>query len=223
MDRKKGIRARRTEQVLRGVGGTAFGSFFVHGIVDSARLLLLKALSERRSRDGENFLTLYGPSAIVVAVTAFEVFINETLYLCLLSTTVNEADFQDLAQRDALADKFRDIPHLVTGGPELVNPEVVLMQHVRNEIVHYYPRPVGATNVPEWLQPLADRGLLYEDICWQQKLQSFQLARWCGQVASIAAQQFAEALAPRGEDERKLSLVAESARIDAAYFRHLAI
>ena len=229
MEREKGIRAKRTEQVLKPFGNYAYTGDFLRGLVDSARLLLLAAQDERRPRGGENFLALHGPSAVLLAVTAFESFINDALWMCLRTLTVNEAAFQQLVKADTLTDKFRDIPHLVTGGPELVNEDVALMQQVRHEIVHFYPRPVGSTNVPEWLQPLAERGLLYsigsapKDIGWQQKLQSFQLARWCGQVTSVAAEQFAEALAAGEQGEDHLSMVAYNVRITAPYFRALVI
>ena len=229
MEKTKGIRAKRTEQLLKPVGNYAYGSEFLQGLVASARLLLLAAQGERRPKDGENFLTFYGPSAILLAVTAFESFINDALHLCLRTLRVNQAAFEQLVTADGLTAKFRGIPPLVTGGPELVNEDVALMQHVRHEIVHWYPRPVGSTNVPEWLQPLADRGLLYtigsapKDIGWQQKLESFQLARWCGQVTSIAAEQFAEALAVGEQDENHLSMVADTARSAAPYFRALVI
>ena len=107
--------------------------------------------------------------------------------------------------------------------------DVAQVQHVRNEIVHWYPRPVGGTGVPEWLQPLGDRGVLYtigspaKDIGWLQKRQSFQLARWCGEVTIIAARQFAEALAAGAQDERHLSVVAFHARSGPTYFRALVI
>jgi hypothetical protein len=176
-----------------------------------------------------NFLTTRGPGAIVLAVTAFENFINDVLHLCLRTSRANEAALEELVRRDSLTDKFRSIPNLVTGGPELVNKDVELMQQVRHEIVHWYPRPVGKTNVPEWLQPLADRGLLYtvgagpKDIGWMQKLLSFQLACWCGKSTASAAQQLADALAAGEQNKRRLNTAASRARMSARCFQALVI
>jgi hypothetical protein len=74
---------------------------------------------------------------------------------------LQDADRQyvGLATRDSLTEKFRKIPALVTGGPELANADIELVHEVRNEIVHYYPRPVGKTNVPKWLAPLVTKNL----------------------------------------------------------------
>ncbi len=229
MEKEKGIRAKRTEQVLRPGQRYSYGSEFLWGLVDSARLLLLKAQADRERREDENFLTVHGPGAIVLTVTAFEAFINAVLRSCLRMSTVNESTLEQLIRNDSLTEKFRLTPKLATGGPELAYEDVVLMQQVRNEVVHWYPRAVGKTGVPEWLQPLADRGLLYtlgagdKDIGWLDKLLSFQLARWCGQTAASATKQFADALAAGEQDERRLNTAASTARMSARYFRELVI
>jgi hypothetical protein len=103
--------------------------------------------------------------------------------------------------------------------------EIELVQHVRHEIAHHYPRPVGPSHVPEWLQPLADKGLFHsvgiapQDIGWQQKLQSFQLARWCAAATCQTAQEFSNAICSNSENV----FVATYTQIGAAYFRALLV
>src|ERR1035438_6449689 len=64
---KEGERAQRTDQLLRATGNYTYGSEFLHGLRQSAQLLLRAARAER---DVENCLTLHGPSAIMITVTA---------------------------------------------------------------------------------------------------------------------------------------------------------
>jgi hypothetical protein len=223
------IRVKRREQLLKPTGNYTYGSGFILDLVESAQLLLLSAAKERGSKDGENYLTVHGTAAILVTVTAFESFLNDTLHSCLRTLNTNVAKFEELATNDSLMNKFADIPALATGGPPLSNPDVSLVQHVRNEIVHYYPRPVGNTHVPEWLQSLAERGLFYtigkppHDIGWQQKLQSFGLARWVAATSAQAAQQFAGPFALKLRDTPSLALIADGVQIIANYFRGLGI
>lgn len=223
MATKKGIRATRTEHVLRPKGNYAYGSDFLSGLIKSARLLLIAARDEKPSKGGRNFLTFHGPAAIVLSVTAFEVFLNEALHACLRRSTNNQPTFEALVKRDSLVEKFTRIPGLVTGGPELANPDVALVQLVRHEIVHFYP-PIGSGGIPDWLQPLADKGLLYSigthphDIGWPQKVESFQLALWCATTIISAVNQFAHAL--QGEPKTMVALQAQSG---PAYFRMLRI
>jgi hypothetical protein len=150
---------------------------------------------------------LYGPSAIALAVTAFECSLNEILHTCLRTTPPGQQleEYRSLTRHDNLLAKFKTIPALVTGRPALENPDLELAQQVRHEIVHYYPRHIGTpSGVPEWLQPLVDKNLLCNsgaasgDICWEAKLQSFQLARWCGAAVANAAEQFETALNAEG-------------------------
>ena len=222
---EKGIRSKRTEQLLRTKGNYGYGSDFLLGLVNSARLLLVAASNEGLPNHGENFLTLNGPAAIVVAVTAFEAFLNDILHLCLRTRTTNQEAFEQLASRDAFIEKFRDIPKLFAGGPELVNSDVVLAQHVRNEIVHFYPRSVGTTGVPEWLEALREKDLFYrigsppQDLDWTANMGSFQLARWCASTVAGSARQFADALNATAAK----TMVASRAESCAPYFRLLCI
>lgn len=206
MPDKRGARSQRTEQLLKPAGNYTYGSDHILGLIRSARLLLESARNERISRDRENFLTACGPSAILLAVTSFESFLNEALHTCLRTLHDPTGEFESLARFDTLKEKFVTIPRLVAGA-FIANADVDLVQHVRNEIVHYYPRHVGTvSNVPEWLEPLAELKLLYSigagknDIGWQQKLGSFQLARWCAGTVAKAAFQFAEAISRPGRD-----------------------
>lgn len=210
---ENGIRKKRREQLLRPAGNYTWGGEVILGFVESARLLLLAARGDRGPSEGDNFLTRHGPSAILVASTAFELLLNAALNDCLIMLQDPDRKYAGLATRDSLTEKFRMIPALVTGGPELANADIELVHEVRNEIVHYYPRPVGKTNVPEWLAPLVTKNLLYSiddpqhEIAWHQKLESYQLARWCAATIARAADQFAAALAGGETDECKLSLV----------------
>jgi hypothetical protein len=222
---KQGIRPKKNQQVI-GPGNYVFASWFVEGIVQSAHLLLLAARDERKPHDGENHLTQHGPAAILVAVTALECLVNQTLQHCFLLH--NRTAFEKLVQRDSLVEKLQEIPRLASGSGS-VTADIELVQHVRNEIAHHYPRDVGPTHVPEWLRPLADKGLFCamgiapQDIGWQQKIQSFQLARWCAAVTCQTAQQFVTAV--RGDEDQQsvVASIADTAKISAAYFQALLV
>jgi hypothetical protein len=191
-------RDERRDQVCNPTGYIIYGPEFVDGLLESARLLLLKAREDgAASGDGrKNRLTLYGPSAIVVAHAALESFLNEVLKSCLCVVPDPTGAFKKLVERDRFMAKFTDIPALVTGGQKLVNDDLELVHEVRHEIVHCYPHHVGtSTNVPNSLTALIAKDILVKDISWHQKLQSFELARWSFRTIADAATQFCRVLA----------------------------
>ena len=152
--KKSSVREKRRKQLL-GPGAYVSSTWFLLGLVQAARLLLIAARDERKKRDNENYLTQNGPAAIVVAVTALECFVNQAIQQFFVLP--NRADFEKLLAKDSLKEKLGQIPPLAGGGV-LVTTNIEMVQHVRDEIVHHHPRDVGGTNVPEWLEPLAKGG-----------------------------------------------------------------
>jgi len=79
--------------------------------------------------------------------------------------------------------------------------------------------------VPEWLQPLIEKQVLYtiapRDIGWQQKLESFELARWCCAVIAGAAEQFSKALCGADENPAKVTMIGLHASWAGPHFRLL--
>jgi hypothetical protein len=227
---KTRIRNKRTEQLLHGQGNYTYGNDFLSGLIQSARRLLGAAATEQHSKDADNYLTFYGPSAILLIVTAFEVILNEALHDCLFMHRSTE--FENLAKDDSFIRKFSEIPALLTGGQPLANGDVELLHHIRNEIVHYYPRHVkgvSSSNIPEWLESLAQKHVLYtlgtgrKDIGWLQKLQSYKLVPWCATTAISGAEQFADALTGGEQDENKLGMVARNFRFKVRSIRSLSV
>ena len=219
------IRQHKKRQL--GAGSYVSTSWFLLGLVQSARLLLITARDERKANDPTNHLTQHGPAAILVAFTALECFVNETLLNCFILS--NRAAFEELTNDDLFTKKLTQVPQLIRGGV-LDTTNIELVQHVRNEIIHHYPRDVGPTNVPDWLTPLANAGLLYtvgnapNDIGWQQKLQSFQLASWCADVVRQTAHEVVKTF--RGSQHPQPDLIAailHSVQIRAMYFEDLQI
>jgi hypothetical protein len=219
----KGVRAQRTDQ-LAGPGAFTYSSNFLEGIIESGHLVLSAARAERAERErtlGENYLTTYGPAAIALAVTALEIYVNDVLRTCMFISKHNKELYTDLAKRDALPEKYATIPKLMTG-QELSNSNVTLLQHIRNEVVHHYPRAVGDTNVPDWLTPLVNLGLFHSigqapyDIGWQQKLESYKLAEWCCTNTVDAVRQFINALS--GKHIEDMSYALANAKILASLF-----
>jgi CheY-like chemotaxis protein len=82
MSNEKGTRAERTQQTTNPAGNFSFGDEAIFGHTQSARRILLLAQAEMRRHHGnENFLTVLGPSAILLAFTGLETFVNYTLYI----------------------------------------------------------------------------------------------------------------------------------------------
>jgi hypothetical protein len=230
MSNEKGTRVERTQQTLNPAGNFSFGHEAILGHTQSARRILLLAQAEMRRHHGnENFLTALGPSAILLAFTGLETFVNYTLYICFLHLEAKD-DFRRLIEEDRFLDKFRQISVLATRRPELQASDIELVQQVRNEIVHYYPRTIGTeTRVPSWLQALADKDLLVEspiagnDFGWQTKMTSYALARWCAAAVARGAEEFANALYLEGQENEAHGFVASHAQSTAEHFRDLIV
>jgi hypothetical protein len=194
-----GERAARKKNLLQPTGNYVYSSNLISGLIMSARLLLEKAAIESTEHGGNNFLTEHGPAAIVIGVTALEAFVNQILFSCLRTLPNLQPQLEQLADRDNFLEKISDIPALVSGQQLRQYSDLALVQHVRNEIVHYYPKR-GSPDTPAWLHPLNDKGLLYgingypNDIGWEDKMLSFYLAKWCGVTVAQAAEDFGLAL-----------------------------
>src|SRR4051812_9108652 len=131
----RGIRKQRVDQIL-GRGNFVSSGGITSGLIESARLVFLQMRSDPHFGTESNFLTLHGPSAIILAVTAFECSLNEILHTCLWTARPEQrAEYQRLAEADSFIEKFRTIPAFVTGHTPLENSDLELVQQVRHEII----------------------------------------------------------------------------------------
>lgn len=145
--------------------------------------LLWLAFEERRSqvyRLAQTHYTSFAIGAITLATTAFDAFLNEVHDLRMqrglvpAATTVEK--FGHLLRQAAAID-VADLERLIV---------------VRNEIVHYLPRPLpNEGHVAEVLQDLDRRGLLMSTptaISWEipQRLASYALAYWAFETIEMA-------------------------------------
>ena len=166
---------------------------------------------------------MHGPAAIVISVTALEAFVNQVLFACLSTRPNVRTQLEKIVDADLLK-KISRIPKLVSGR-KVTYTELKLVQHVRHEIVHYFPKR-GFPDIPACLRPLTTKDLLVSkgdgktgDIGWEDKMQSFQLAKWSGATIARSAEDFASALL----DPAKVTTLTANASGTAQYFRDLVL
>lgn len=146
-------------------------------LVVSAQGLLEQALNDRRGRVFRLPRTHYTPravGAIALVVTAFEAFLNEAYDVS--SPQLPWA--RERAVEASLMDKATGLFHVATPpGATFDTGELEMVIDVRNEIIHYLPRPT-----PDLIERLEKRGLLMaaQGANWDmgQKLGSYALAHW---------------------------------------------
>jgi hypothetical protein len=164
------------------------GISFAHS--SGADTLLAAALAERHEevyRYAHDHASFVAPSAIVVAVTAFDVWLSECIaFMMIRRPDVTDATLPTCAKYDALC------RHVGLTAPPAVRAELELAIDLRHELVHYLPRTFGPDPVPTWFKSLEDRGLFFgagEGHRWQlsQRLFSFRLAYWAFRVVEGAA------------------------------------
>ena len=133
-----------------------------------------------RVQDASQFV----PGAIVLAVTAFELFLN---YLIVGGTERNDAEMQEVLDRRTMGKV--DLLSQTFGTTCRGRTDLNIVIEVRNEIAHHFPRPGRAPeNLPTWFGELQRRGLLITtgrpdgDYELGHKLASFKLAYWASQV-----------------------------------------
>jgi hypothetical protein len=159
----------------------------------SASSLLALALHERRGgvfKTSTNHATHHRVGAIVLVLTAFDAWLNETLSL---STWHGGEDLKKDVPRDPAYAKYERLAQASSIAlPNEATRDLKLLGNVRNELVHHLPRPAsGEGNVPSSLLELHRRDLFVAtgrsgDFHFSQKLGSYKLAYWSFQTVETA-------------------------------------
>lgn len=183
--------ARKNERIRQFAYAGNFGyESFHQDLLNSATVLLDRALRDRLRcfRNEKTHSSVHSAGAIVLAVTGFEIWLNEIMTDLLLPT----AEAQSLLQLS--------IPKRYERLRNTNNSDLDTVVEVRNEIVHHFPRP-DPSLVPKWLPKLQVQGLLItlpgsrSDFDLRQKLSSYALAYWVFEVLERCAGDIAEGIA----------------------------
>jgi hypothetical protein len=137
-------------------------------------------------------MSAHSSGAVVLALTAFDVWLSEFLIYLFLP----ETDARALLEKGT-EEKYR---MLFSRFHPQIKPDVaelVMAIGVRHEIVHHFPRlTVGAQYLPKWLPELEQRGLLLShpgapaiDYSLTEKLSSCALAYWSFRTIERSAEQ----------------------------------
>jgi hypothetical protein len=151
-----------------------------------AETLLEAALRERGPErtytTAGNHYSFRAIGATVLITTAFDAFLNE---VCDFQSNQVAGSRVLAAETQSTVDKFAGLLRLSDPSAVFDTTELVLLTAVRNEIVHYLPRPTPTEgHVADVLAALHARGLLLvtpgpEDT-WEipQKIANYALAYW---------------------------------------------
>lgn len=161
---------------------------FMHAA--SANTLLAAALNERRAgvyRYANDHATFMAPGAIVLVVTAFDVWLTEALAFTFIGRPERvDVHLSTRAKYEAMCQHVRTVP------PDTVRSELDLAIELRHELVHFLPRTFGAEAVPDWFDSLEARGLFFgagEGHRWDfsQRVGGYRLAYWVFRTVEAAA------------------------------------
>lgn len=151
--------------------------------------LLAAALHERRKdvyRLAKTHYTSNAIGGIALVVTAFDSFLNEV------------CDFQKKRELAATTATVQRFVGLLPTGTQVDTSELEKLGVVRNEIIHYLPRPVPTVGrVAEVLDCLDRRGLLMTTTQapgWEipQRIASYALAYWAFETIETAVAKLVE-------------------------------
>jgi hypothetical protein len=163
---------------------------FIHGVLSPeiyhSALILLSAA---RTAD-------YGCGTIILAVTAFDVWLNELLLDPSLTPEQTRKQLDE-----STVSRYRFLHQHYQCSPPADTSDLEVVASVRNEIVHHFVRP-DVTIFPDWYDALQTRGLLIThpkapavDYSVTQKLSSYPLAYWVFEVLEAAARRLIESAA----------------------------
>jgi len=174
--------------------GSPGGMSFSQELVGSAISLLRIALEQRKqpvSRCHDNHYTSHAPGAIVLAVTAFDVWVREFE----VGLEAVDSSFPKCKKVDnPICRRYADLLRNLGESNCPFEADLRSVVDVRDEIVHYLPRTLPGRTLPAWIDSLDRRGLLIRsptndaDFTLSQKLSSYALAHWaCTTLASCVA------------------------------------
>jgi hypothetical protein len=176
-------------------GGSYAFSSLSPDLLWSAGSLLERALWDRQkfARNAQTHASQHGGGAIVLAVTAFDVWLGELIVGLMLSEDETRAqlDVPTVAKYRFVGDRYGVVPPLETADLETIVA-------VRHEVVHHFIRP-DVAKLPSWFSGLQAKGLLVThpsapegDFSLTQKLGSYALAYWGFEVLESAAKSLIE-------------------------------
>jgi hypothetical protein len=178
----KAKRKDRLKQLAYPASGGFSYSSFSPDLLQSANLLLERALFDRYRGFAQNDMThatAFGAGAVVLAVTAFDVWLSELIVGLILPgpELPKRIDRDVVTKYSFLYGRFHGANPQSLSGLETVTG-------VRDEIVHHFPR-LDLSLTPDWLPVLQRQDLLvthelapHTDYTLTQKLGSYGLAYW---------------------------------------------
>lgn len=189
-------------------------------LVTATCVLLAKSLEVRKGgvwKTKDNHAADCAPGAIVMAVSAFDAWLNEIAGFP--GAIPSQQRLSELIEMTTKA-KYRALARATTGIEIADAADLGLLIDVRNEIVHFLPyiqRIDSGETVPERLGALEKKKLLIisgdpsADFHFSQKLCSYALAYWACETTRTAAETLAEVLGPN-------TMVGSNARVMAGNF-----
>lgn len=174
----------RKERVEQFIKQDAWGHYALSfELLFSAHRLLALALEERRAgvyRLPGTHYTSFAIGAITLVATAFDGFLTEV------------CDFRRQRELAAASTTMERFAELLPHGVQIDTADLQKLVVVRNEIVHYLPRPLPNSGcVADVLEDLDRRGLLMttpKTPSWEvpQRLASYALAYWAFETIETA-------------------------------------
>jgi len=167
-------------------------------LLECAYTLLCASLRDRRSLMSfapDNHFSPHATGTTIMAVTALDAWLNEVI-VELLHFNDDQRSLGSLS----LVEKYTQLATHFGTAPQ-ARDDIVVLNHARNEIVHFLPRWLGAQGaIPPWLQPLRDRRLLLERTPaannLPDKLCSYRLAFWAWSTVSSVVKELVAASGP---------------------------
>lgn len=172
-------------------------------LLGCARNELSAGLEERKRqtvRSKTNHTSHHALGSIVLVVTAFDVWLNE---VALQVSLIEHSERGRIAAKKPTAAKYAYLMEIL-GAAVRDSQDLEMAINLRDEIVHYLPRVVDDTgNVPSWLSPLHDRGLLLggtdePGFTFPKNLNSYRLAYWVWELIERAVARLSLALQALG-------------------------
>ncbi len=158
----------------------------------------LKDRTGEVDKTADNHCTPHAAGSIVLLVDGFEAWLNEAVWV--LRPATPKLMEKEVAKRPVLC-KYRAIPEYVTGTKLSVTESLKQAVGLRHEIVHWLPYArQGREAVPKKYTALQQKGLFITakhkeaDFNFEDKLQSYKLARWCWEEIETAVRRFVDAV-----------------------------
>jgi hypothetical protein len=176
---------KRIDQFVIDRPAFAMGAPFYPDLLSSALELLQRALMDRGSEatQNSNHFTKHSTSAIVLVVTAFDVWLSDVAFAVMRDTE----DMKALLNESGVPAKYRALYDRIHPGETTDLNELEIVAEVRNEIVHHFRRP-SQNYLPAWVPILEKSNILpvfgHPETDWTltDKLSSYSLAYWAFQI-----------------------------------------